>query len=430
MKEDGKILRIGLVGLGTVGAGVAKICSENADLLTDRTGRKITVTAISARNRNKDRGVDLSSAEWFDDPVALASSDNVDVVVEMIGGSDGIAKACVQKALEAGKPVVTANKALLAEHGQELAKQAEDKRVALNYEAAIAGGIPIVKALREGLAANKITGVYGILNGTCNYILTEMEATGRDFDDVLKDAQELGYAEADPTFDVDGIDAAHKLALLTSIAFGTKVAFKDMSIEGISKITSADISFAKELGFRIKLLGLSDGRIQSVRPCLVPRNASIAAVEDAFNAVEVTGNFVDATLYVGRGAGEGPTASAVVADIVDIARGALMPVFGTPASKLKDPEPVDKVDVEGEFYVRLIVSDAPGVMADVATALSRQSISIGSIIQHEHEKESEPVPVVLLTHKTTESRLKAALAEIVTLDTVLEEPRILIIQKL
>src|SRR5271165_874311 len=333
-----KPLRVGIAGLGTVGAGVVKLLARQAELITARAGRPITVTAVSARDRNRDRGISLDGLIWHDDPLALAWDENVDVVVELIGGSDGPAKALAEKALAAGRPLVTANKALLAVHGVALAQAAEAASLPLAYEAAVAGGIPVIKALREGLAANRISRVAGILNGTCNYILTVMRERGREFAEVLADAQRLGYAEADPSFDIDGIDAAHKLAILAALAFGRPVAFDAVHVEGIRSISALDIAFAAELGYRIKLLGIAgvtDGAIEArVHPCMVPQSSPIATVDGVFNAVVAEGDFVGRVMLEGRGAGARPTASAVVADLIDIARGRLTPVWGAAAAAL------------------------------------------------------------------------------------------------
>jgi len=333
-----KPLKIAIAGLGTVGAGTLKLLSEQAELLSLRSGRTLQVTAVSARNRNLNRGIDISACQWFDDAVEMARSADADAVVELIGGSDGAAKAVCEAAFEAGRHVVTANKALLAHHGTDLATKAEAADVTLAFEAAVAGGIPVIRALREGLAGNRIARLHGILNGTCNYILTTMRETGRDFDDVLAEAQQLGYAEADPAFDIDGVDAAHKLSLLSAVAFGSRVDFAGVYTEGISQIAAMDIQYAEELGYRIKLLGIAemnhDGIHQRVHPAMVPIGAPIAAVEGVFNAVVTESDFVGMTVLEGRGAGAGPTASAVAGDLVDIACGRRAPTFGVPAKAL------------------------------------------------------------------------------------------------
>ena len=389
------------------------------------------MTAVSARDRSKDRGVDLSGFNWHDDPVGLASDDIVDVVAELIGGEDGPAKDLVEAAINNGKHVVTANKALIAHHGTALAKSAEAGNVALTFEAAVAGGIPIVKAMREGLAANTISRVFGILNGTCNYILSEMRETGKDFDVVLAEAQELGYAEADPAFDVDGVDAAHKLAILASLAFGCEVNFGDVYIDGIRHISPLDIEFADELGYRIKLLGIArqteNGIEQRVHPCMVPLDAPIAHIEDVFNAVVAEGDFVDTTMYEGRGAGEGPTASAVVADIIDIARGRMPNTFAIPADKLSKMKVAPISSHVGSYYVRFMVADQPGIFATIASALNENNVSIEAVLQR-GRSENAAVPVVLTTHETDEASMITTLAAIEKNDAVVEPPRLIRIE--
>lgn len=425
-------LKIAVAGLGTVGAGVLKLLERQTDLIEQRCGRRIEVVAVSARSRGKDRGVDLSTAEWYDDPVALAAHPGVDVVVELIGGSEGPAKETVELALERGRHVVTANKALLAHHGTTLAAKAEAAGLAIGFEAAVAGGIPIIKGLREGLAGNRVSEVHGILNGTCNYILTEMRTTGRDFADVLADAQKLGYAEADPSFDIDGVDAAHKLAILTSVAFGTPVDFKSVHVEGIRHVSAVDFDYADALGYRIKLLGIARrtdrGIEQRVHPCMVPKAAPIAAVDGVFNAVIAQGDFVDRVLFVGRGAGEGPTASAVVADLIDIARGRSTPTFGVPAAQLSEAQPSPMEARRGSYYVRLMVVDRPGVIADVAAAMRDQNVSMEQFLQRGRAP-GEAVPVVLTTHDTDEAAMQRALATISAKESVVEPPRMIRIEQ-
>ena len=424
-------LRIGIAGLGTVGAGVVKLLAEHGRLLALRGGRPLKVVAVSARSKAKKRDIDLTGLRWEKDPMALATAPDIDVVVELIGGSGGVARRLVQKALASGKHVVTANKALLALHGAELAAAAERKQRILAFEAAVAGGIPIIKALREGLVGNRVKRLYGILNGTCNYILTTMRETGRDFDVVLAEAQAAGYAEADPTFDVDGIDAAHKLAVLTGAAFGTRVDFSGVHVEGIRRVTSMDIQFAQELGYRIKLLGLAretrHGIEQRVHPCMVSLDTPIAHIEGVFNAVVVEGDFVGTTMFQGRGAGQGPTASAVVADLMDVARGRHMPAFVVPADKLatKKASPMDRH--VGAYYIRLMVQDRPGVIAAVSGALAKERISLESMLQR-GRSESGEVPVVLTTHETEEAAMQRALARIGKLGAVAEEPCVIRIE--
>ena len=428
-----------MAGLGTVGAGTLRLLQENAAAIAARAGRPLQVTAVCARDRSRDRGVDLSGCQWFDDPVALARDAEADVVVELIGGSEDPAKLLVETALKAGRDVVTANKALLAHHGTPLAELAESVDRSIGYEAAVAGGIPIIKGLREGLAGNSISRVYGILNGTCNYILTQMSGdaggqgnpqAGQDFETVLAEAQRLGYAEADPSFDVDGIDTAHKLAILTALAFGCKVDFDAVHVEGIRNVSALDVGYADELGYSIKLLGVAqqvNGAIeQRVHPCMVAKELPIASVSGVFNAVVADGDFVDTTMYEGRGAGAGPTASAVVADIIDIARGCALPVFGIPAAQLETRPSLPMGEHRCPYYLRLLVKDQPGVIADVAAALRDEDISMESMIQRGRaEGEGEAVPVIIMTHDTVEDQIQRALARIADLEAVVEQPRLI-----
>jgi homoserine dehydrogenase len=418
-------LKIGIAGLGTVGVGVVKLLSQQADLISLRSGRDIVITTVSARVPSKDRGVDLGGVNWSYDPIELATNKNVDVVVELIGGEDGVAKELVETALANGKHVVTANKALIAHHGTELACSAEAANVAIAFEAAVAGGVPIVKALREGLVGNKVSRIFGILNGTCNYILSEMRQTGKEFDLVLKEAQGLGYAEVNPAFDIDGIDTAHKLSILTSLAFGCEVNFETVHIEGISRISPLDIEFANDLGYRIKLLGVSRqtaaGIEQRVHPCMVPIDAPIARIEDVFNAVVVEGDFIGTSMYEGRGAGEGPTASAVVADIIDIARDRLLNTFSIPATELKKSKTVPISEYVGSYYVRFMVLDKPGVFATIADALKDNNVSMEAILQRGRSKKGA-VPVVLTTHSTDEASMLDTLQLIEKNDAVVERP--------
>jgi len=425
-------LRIGIAGLGTVGSGVLRLLAEHRDLLALRGGRPIEIVAVSARDRAKARPVDLSAFRWQDDPVSLATADDIDVVVELIGGEDGPAKRLVESALERGKPVVTANKALLARHGTALARLAEAQGATLAFEASVCGGIPIVKGLREGLAANRVRELHGILNGTCNYILSQMRDSGRAFEDVLAEAQALGYAEADPSFDIDGVDTAHKLTILTALAFGTEVDLDSVHIEGIRHIGALDIAYAAELGYTIKLLGIArraeDGIEQRVHPCMVPVGAAIAAADGVHNAVVADGDFVDKVNFVGRGAGSGPTASAIVADLIDIARDRRTPVFGVPADRLAHgvPRPIERRF--GAYYLRLMVIDRPGVIADVAAALRDYNVSLESVLQRLRAPGGS-VPVVLTTHETEEARMTAAVARIAALEAVVEPPRLIRIEQ-
>jgi homoserine dehydrogenase len=426
-------LKIAVAGLGTVGAGTLQLLERQADRLADRAGRRIVVTAVSARNRRRDRGVDLSAARWYDDAAALAAIPEIDVVVELIGGADGVARTVVETALAHKKHVVTANKALMAERGTALAAQAEAQGVALAFEAAVAGGIPIIKTLREGLAGNRISRVYGILNGTTNYILTTMRESGREFAEVLAEAQRLGYAEADPSFDIDGVDASHKLAILASVAFGRPVDLAGVHTEGIRHVSRLDIDFAAELGYRIKLLGIArlteNGLEQRVHPCMVKRETPIAAVEGVFNGVVAEGDFVGRVMLEGRGAGAHPTASAVVADLVDIAAGRHVPPFGVPAASLETLPGAAMERHHGAYYIRLMVVDQPGVIADIAAALRDEQVSMESMIQHGRAP-GEAVPIVLTTHDTVEAAMQKALATIAQLPTVLEPPRMIRIEDL
>ena len=426
-----KTLRVGVAGLGFVGAATVKLLQNKAPLLRLRCTRDILVTAVSARDKSKDRGISMEGIKWHDNPLDISNDEHVDLVVEAIGGSDGVAKEVVEKAIANGKHVVTANKALIAQSGTILAEDAEQSGVALAFEAAVAGGIPILKALREGLSANRIDGVYGILNGTCNYILTCMRETGKEFEEVLQDAQKLGYAEEDPSFDLDGIDAAHKLAILSSLAFGLKIDFGAVHVEGIRHITLLDIEFAQELGYRIKLLGITRqsarGIEQRVHPCMVPLDAPIAHIEDVFNAVVVHGDQVGTTMYEGRGAGAGPTSSAIVADIVDIALGRFLPAFGLAANDLKTSNSLDMLERVASYYVRFTVIDRPGVFAEIATALRDNNVSMEKIIQRGRAP-GEPVRVVLTTHETKEKAILKTIQAIDQTDAVVEPTRMIRIE--
>ncbi len=425
-------LKIAVAGLGTVGAGTVKLLEQQADLLSLRAGRPLQVTAVSARSRGRDRGVELSSFAWHDDAAAMAREADADVVVELIGGSDGAARAVCEAAFAAGRHVVTANKALLAMHGAALARAAEAAGVTLAWEAAVAGGIPVIRTLREGLAGNRIGRLQGILNGTCNYILTTMRETGREFGDVLDEAQHLGYAEADPGFDIDGVDAAHKLALLSALAFGAEVDFDGVYVEGIRNIAAMDIEYAGELGYRIKLLGIAemnhDGIHQRVHPAMVPADAPIAAVEGVFNGIVTEGDYVGTTVLEGRGAGAGPTASAVAGDLVDIACGRRAPTFGVPATALKAIPSLPMDRHVGPYYVRLMVIDKPGVFADVAATLRDCEISFESVLQRSRAP-GDVVPVVLTTHEASEASMQRAIAEIERIEAVREKPNMIRIER-
>lgn len=437
-------VRIGLAGLGTVGCGVLNLFARNGALLQKRCGRAVTVTAVCARNRTKDRGVDLSGFEWFGDPVELARSEAIDIFVELIGGDEGPAREAVETALSAGKHVVTANKALLAKHGVALARLAESNGVALNFEAAVAGAIPIVKTMRESAAGNRVSRVYGILNGTCNYILTRMKDDGHSFDTVLADAQEAGFAEEDPTFDVDGYDTAHKLAILTSLAFGAEVSFENIYLEGIRTISPEDIEAADELGYKIKLLGVAlktdTGIEQRVHPAMVPSESSIAQVDGVLNCITVECDFAGDIMLVGPGAGAAPTASSVVSDIADIARGNVLPTFAHPAASLKPNIRARMRAHEGGYYIRLSVYDRPGAFASIAQRMAAEKISLQSIVQKKgHGKSSaakkdqaqeQPARVVIITHETTEAAIRKALDAIEADGHVDSKPQMIRIERL
>ncbi|MHA7849250.1 homoserine dehydrogenase [Roseovarius sp.] len=416
-------LRLGIAGLGTVGTGVVKIVRQKASLLAARAGRPITISAISARTRDKDRGVTLSDYAWEDDPVALATRDDVDVFVELMGGSDGPAKAATEAAIAAGKDVVTANKAMLAHHGQALAIAAENAGRVLRFEAAVAGGIPVIKALTEGLAGNEITRVMGVMNGTCNYILTRMQSAGLPYDTVFDEAAQLGYLEADPTLDVGGIDAGHKLSLLASIAFGTQVDFDAVDLEGIEKVTIADIRHAADMDYRIKLLGVARmtgrGLEQRMSPCLVPADSPLGQLEGGTNMVVLEGDMVEQIVLRGPGAGEGPTASAVMGDVMDIARGCRVSTFGQPAKGLQKAQSALGA-TPAPYYLRMALEDKPGALAKVAAVLGEAGISIDRMRQYRHDDTT--APVLIVTHKTTRSALDAALDAMSRLDVVATEP--------
>lgn len=426
-------LRIGLAGLGTVGCGVVKLLQQESALLQARSGASLILTAVSARDADKQRGIDLSGVAWESDATALATRDDVDVVVELIGGSDGIAKTLVETALANGKAVVSANKALIAHHGAALAARAETHQVGLRFDAAVAGGIPIIDVMQHGVASNRFTRVAGILNGTGNYILTTMQKTGREFEEVLSEAQALGYAEADPSFDVDGIDTAHKLAILTSLAYGTTPDLSSIHIEGIRSITQRDMHYAAELGYTIKLLGLSEitaeGILQRVHPCMVPSSAPIARIDGAFNAVQVEGHAVGRVLLEGQGAGEGPTASSVVADLIQLARGEAMSPLTVPASQLKPLTAAPISSLQSSYYLRLTVRDEPGVLADITAICAKERISVESLIQHEHTPD-EPARVVMMTHETQESSMQNALRAMAGLSSVLKPPQMIRMQEI
>jgi homoserine dehydrogenase len=435
-------LKVGLAGLGTVGAAVVQLLERGRDKLMSRCGRPIEVVAVSARSRGKKRDIDPKKFRWIADPVALASDPAVDVLVEVIGGAGDPAKSAVETALAAGKPVVTANKALLARHGHRLALLAERRGVALNFEAAVAGGIPIVKTLREGLNGNAVTRIYGILNGTCNYILSRMEQDRLSFDACLREAQRLGYAEADPSFDVEGHDTAQKLAILASLSFGTKVDPDAVYVEGIASITLADLDAAAELGYRVKLLGVAvkteAGIEQRVHPTMVPRDSAIAQVMDATNAVTIDADALAPITLVGPGAGGMATASAVVSDLADIARGVRTPPFGRPAARMTAIRKAPMQRHEGGYYIRLLARDRPGSAATIARRLAQRHISLESIVQR-HEirapgsskpgRSSEPVPVILITYATSEDAVHKSLAAVRRDRVISGRPQVIRIEK-
>ncbi|GAB4388070.1 homoserine dehydrogenase [Albidovulum sp.] len=416
-------LRLGIAGLGTVGIGTVRILQTHAALLARRAGREIRISAVSARNRGKNRDADLSAYAWEDDPIALARRGDVDVFVELIGGAEGAALDAVRAAIASGKDVVTANKAMLAHHGQALAEAAEAAGRVIRFEAAVAGGIPVVKALTEGLAGNEIRRVMGVMNGTCNYILTRMESAGLSYDAVFEEARQLGYLEADPMLDVGGIDAGHKLSLLAAIAFGTRVAFDAVQLEGIGRISIDDIRRAGDMGYRIKLLGVAQmtgrGLEQRMTPCLVPADSPLGQLQGGTNMVVIEGDAVGQIVLRGAGAGAGPTASAVLADIIDIARGSRVSTFGQPAASLAAAVPA-RASAPAPHYLRMALTDKPGALARVATVLGEEGISIDRMRQYGHEDSS--APVLIVTHKTTREAIDHAFARLPATGVVEGEP--------
>ncbi len=437
-----KPLKVGLAGIGTVGTAVAQLLQHQRDTLISRCGRAIEIVAVSARSRSKKRGIDLRKVRWVADPAALAADPGIDVLVEVIGGAGNPAKRAVETALAAGKPVVTANKALLAAHGNKLATLAERHGVALNFEASVAGGIPIVKTLREGLNGNSFTRIYGILNGTCNYILSRMEQDRIAFGDCLREAQRLGYAEADPTFDIEGHDTAQKLSILAGLAFGTKVDPAAIYVEGISSITLADLDAAAELGYRIKLLGVAvrteAGIEQRVHPTMVRKDSAIAQVMGVTNAVTVDAEGLSPITLVGPGAGGAATASAVVADLADVARGVHTPPFGRPVARMTAIRKAPMQRHEGGYYIRLLARDRPGSAATIARRLAQRQISLESIVQrHEFRPErngrpgrsGDPVPVILITYATSEDAVRKALAAVRRDRVISGRPQVIRIEK-
>ena len=434
-------LRLGIAGLGTVGASVVRLLDTHGDALAAQLNRQISVVAVSARKRERPKGLKIDRFDWHDDPVALARSNSIDVFVELIGGGDdGPARSSIRAALKSGKSVVTANKALLARQGVKLAKLAEERGAQLSFEAAVGGGIPIIKTLREALAGNRLTRLYGILNGTCNFILTRMEE-GATYADALKEAQSLGYAEADPSFDVEGLDAAQKLTILTAVAFGTEIDRETTFVEGISSIEPEDIAAADELGYRIKLLAVAQrtefGIEQRVHPTMVPRDCDIARISGVTNAVAVEGDFIGAVMLSGPGAGGDATASAVVGDIVDLARGIRMPPLGRPAASLEPYRRARMQAHEGGYYLRLKIRDKPGAFAAIARRMADAGISLDAILQRNRPIGSAPrrsaeevQPVTIITHSTTEQAVRGALANIEAEGEVFGRPRMIRIEAL
>jgi homoserine dehydrogenase len=423
-------LRLGIAGLGTVGVGVVKIIQQKANLLAARTGRPVEITAVSARSKDKDRGVALDAYAWEDDPVALATRDDVDVFVELMGGDSGPAKDATEAALNAGKDVVTANKALLAHHGQALAELAESKDHVIRFEAAVAGGIPVIKSLTEGLAGNDIERVMGVMNGTCNYILTRMENAGLTYDEAFAEADGLGYLEADPNLDVGGIDAGHKLSLLAAIAYGTQPDFDGVDLEGIGSVTIDDIRQASDMGYKIKLLGVAQltgrGLEQRMSPCLVPALSPLGQLEGGTNMVVIEGDHVGQIVLRGAGAGEGPTASAVMGDILDIARGTRLSTFGQPAAGLTKARSA-RASHAAPHYLRMTLQDKPGALAKIAAELGEAGISIDRMRQYGHENDS--APVLIVTHKTTRTALDDAIAGFKKTGVLASDPVVLRIEE-
>ncbi|WP_288951329.1 homoserine dehydrogenase [uncultured Paracoccus sp.] len=423
--QNASPLRLGIAGLGTVGTGTVKIIQKHAELLGLRAGRPITITAVSARDRMKNRDVDLSSYAWEDDARALALREDVDIFVELIGGEEGIAREAVLAALKSGKDVVTANKALLAIHGQELAELAETNGRVLRFEAAVAGGIPVIKAMTESMAGNEIRRVMGVMNGTCNYILTRMESAGLPYETVFEEARQLGYLEADPTLDVGGIDASHKLAILAAIAFGTRPSFDAVEIEGIERVSIDDIRRAADMGYRIKLLGVAQmtgrGLEQRMSPCLVPADSPLGQLQGGTNMVVIEGDSVGQIVLRGAGAGEGPTASAVISDVVEIARGVRIPSFGQPAARLSVPQPA-RTAVPAAYYIRLQLTDKPGALAKVAAVLGDSGISIDRMRQYGHSGHEGIAPVLIVTHKTTPEAIDHAIEALPRTGVIAGEP--------
>jgi homoserine dehydrogenase len=432
-------LKIGVAGLGTVGASLVRILQTRANALAVACGRPIAVTAVSARDASKDRGILMDGIAWYADPVEMAKDADIDVFVELVGGAEGAAEQSVRAALVRGLHVVTANKALLSRHGVELAKLAEEKGRLLNYEAAVAGGIPVIKTLRESLTGNNFSRIYGIMNGTCNYILTRMEREGLSFADCLKEAQRLGYAEADPSFDIEGNDTAHKLSILTTLAFGCEISADQIYLEGITNISIEDIHAAADLGYRIKLLGVAQktesGIEQRVHPTMVPLDSVIAQVDGVTNAVALESDILGELLMVGPGAGGNATASAVLGDITDIAKsrpGAQeVPVLGRPAHLLEPYRQAEMQSHEGGYFIRLTVQDRTGVFASIATKMAENAISLESIVQHSKQPVTpdRPQTIILVTHATMESAVRKAVGAIKGEGYLIGEPQVIRIER-
>ena len=416
-------LNIGIVGLGTVGLGLVDFLIKNKKIITLRAGREIRISGVCAKRKNKKRELDLSGLRWISDPLTLSNEEEIDVVVELVGGQDEPAKSIIEKSLLNKKHVVTANKALIAHHGHYLATLAEEQKVALNFEAAVAGGIPILKILKESLSGNEVSRVYGVINGTCNYILTQMENHEQDYSKIFKQAQDLGFVEKDPSLDVGGIDSAHKISIIAALAFGSRINFDNIKIKGIESISLLDIKNANAMGYRIKLLGLANkskaGISQEVEPCLVPMESLFGKLEGGTNMVMVEGNFVGQTHYMGPGAGAGPTASSIVSDLIDIARGNVTPPFGQKASELAISHHVSE-DLSSSFYLRFLLADKPGTLAKLASILGKYNISINRMSQLHHQGEN--APVLIVTHPTKKDSLKSAMKEISKIEICKSDP--------
>ena len=424
-------IRIGIAGLGTVGVGVLKILRDYSNSIEIKTGRAIKIVAVSAKSREKNRDQTIDSYHWESDPVNLALRDDIDIYVELIGGEDGVAKESIEAAISNGVHVVTANKALLAMHGNKLAKASEEREVLLKFEAAVAGGIPVIKVLNEALSINKVTRVMGVMNGSCNYILTRMEESELSYESIFKEADDLGFLESDPTLDVGGIDSAHKLAILSSLAFGTNVNFSGVNVQGIEAISIDDIKHASDMGFRIKLLGVCEmtvaGLEQRVKPCLVPAGSPLGLLEGGTNMVVIETEDSGSIILQGPGAGRNPTAHAVVSDIIDIINGSKIKTFGVPYKLLKNAL-VSDFSVDAPYYIRLLLEDKPGALAKVTASLGKESISINRMRQYDHE--SSKAPVLIVTHSTSSESVEKVLKELPKTGVITQEPVALRIEEL